>query len=644
MLSVRVMLAHKVPCQDVLHSGGALITLPHAAVPAPGARPLRGMITAFLATACLVTALSAAALLLAGCAAHGEWADGGLADADKGRVDVESAPAAVAPTETPPPPVVERPIPQASVYPLLLAEFALRRRDFNTALETYLEQAEALRDPAVSAYTTHLAQYMRREREAFRAVRLWAEIEPASVEANHTLATLLAHQGRTREALPHLAIVARSGEAAKFPVLLNGYKTLSPPQQTALDSAVQALLDEDLGDNVSLLLTHALMAHEAQQPEVAMTRLAPVFARQPYQQQALILQAQLRRARGEADPLARIEEALEADASRSGLRLQYARLLAEDDMAAARVQFEMLSEQAPQDTDLLFSLALISHELEDRVAAKAYLHQVIALNQRQNEAHFFLGQIEMDAGDREQAIAYFKQVGDGEDLIRATLNIARLQLNAGNERELARYMDELRESYPPRREQLYALEANLYSESRRDGRSLALLARAIGEYPRSDTLRYARSILYERAGDIAAAETDLRSILQRDPDNATALNALGYTLANRTERLDEARVLIEKALRLSPGEPAILDSMGWVLYHQGDYAEAIRYLARAYAKFPDPEVAAHLGEALWVSGNRTGAMKVWRGALRKDSQHLVLNETLDRLGISLQADADTTAP
>lgn len=577
--------------------------------------------------------LSAAALLLAGCAATGE------------RAAVESVPAAaVAQAETPPPPLIERAIPQASVYPLLLAEFALRRRDFNTALKTYLEQAEILRDPAVSAYTTHLAQFMQREREAFRAVRLWAEIEPASTEANHTLATLLARQGRTREALPYLAIVARNGEAAKFPVLLNGYKTLSPQQQTALDRAVQALLDEDLGDNVSLLLTHALMAQETNKPDVAMARLAPVFARQPYQQQALILQAQLRRAKGEQDPLARIEQALEADASRSGLRLQYARLLAENDMSAARDQFEILSAQAPKDTDLLFSLAMINHELKDRTAAKAYLQQVIALNKRQDEAHFFLGQIEMGAGDREQAIAHFKQVGDGEDLMSATLNIARLQLDAGNERELARYMDDLRESYPPRREQLYALEANLYSESRRDGRSLALLERAIGEYPRSDTLRYARSILYERAGDIAAAETDLRSILEHNPDDATALNALGYTLANRTERLDEARVLIEKALRLSPGEPAILDSMGWVLYRQGEYAEAIRYLARAYAKFPDPEVAAHLGEALWVSGNRTGAMEVWRGALRKDSQHLVLNETLDRLGITLQADADTTEP
>ena len=602
--------------------------LPSAAVSARGAGALGGPVAALLG----------AALLLAGCASSGELADGEPAA-------VESPPpAAVAQTETPPPALIERAIPQDSVYPLLLAEFALRRRDFTTALKTYLEQAEILRDPAVSAHTTHLAQFLRREREAFRAVRLWAEIEPDSAEANHTLATLLARQGRTREALPHLALVARSGEAAKFPVLLNRYKTLPPQQQTALDADVQALLEDDLGDNVSLLLTHALMAQEANKPELAMARLAPVFAREPYQRQALILQAQLRRARGEQDPLARIEEALEADASRSGLRLQYARLLAKDDMAAARDQFEILSTQAPHDTDLLFSLAMISHELEDGVAAKAYLRQVIALKRRQDEAYFLLGQIEMGEGDREQAIAHFKQVGDGEDLMRATLNIARLQLDAGNERELARYMDDLRASYPPRREQLYALEANLYSESRRDGQSLALLDRAIGEYPGSDTLRYARSILYERAGDIAAAETDLRSILERDPDNATALNALGYTLANRTERLDEARVLIEKALRLSPSEPAILDSMGWVLFRQGDYAEAIRYLARAYAEFPDPEVAAHLGEALWVIGNRTDAMKVWRGALRKDPQHLVLNETLDRLGISLQADADTTEP
>lgn len=559
------------------------------------------------------------------------------------------APTAAAPAQTPAttaetlatPPVPERPIPEASVYPLLVAEFALRRRDFDTALTTYLEQAEILRDPAVSAHATHLAQYLQREREAFRACRLWVELEPDNVEANGTLATLLARQGRTREALDHLAVVARAGEQAKFPVVLNRFKALSPEDQQALDTAAQALIDDDLGDDVSLLLTHALMAEEAGNAELVEQRLQPVFERDPYQHQALILEAKTRLAAGADNPLARIEEALEIDPDRSQLRLQYARLLASQNMEAARQQFELLSAEAPGNADLLFSLAMINEELGDRVASKAYLRKVLALGQREDEVYFFLGRMAIAEGNRDEAIELFQQVGDGAELTRATASIVQLRLAAGEDQVLADYMDRLRQSYPPRREQLYALEASAYNDSGRQERGLALLERAIAEFPESDNLRYARSVIYERRGDIAAAEADLRSIIARSPDNATALNALGYTLTNRTDRHDEARTLIEQALRLSPNEPAILDSMGWVLYRQGELDEAIKYLTRAYANFPDPEVAAHLGEVLWMSGNKTGAMSVWRGAMRQDPRHEVLMETLDRLGIVLQADADT---
>ncbi|MFK7829125.1 MAG: tetratricopeptide repeat protein [Congregibacter sp.] len=541
-------------------------------------------------------------------------------------------------------PVPEKAIPPNSVYPLLLAEFALRRRDFDTALNVYLQQADVLRDPAVSAHATHLAQYLRREREAFRAVRLWVELEPDNVEANGTLATLLARQGRNREALPHLAMVARSGEAAKFPVLLNRFKALSPKEQQALDDSVQALLDGDLSDNVALLLTHALMAEEVGKPAVVEARLAPVFELQPYQQQALILEAKLRLAQGAKNPLRRIEEALEADATRSQLRLQYARLLAGQDMSAAREQFEILSAEAPQNADLLFSLALLNQELNDPTAAKAYLRQVLQSDKRTDEAHYLLGQLTLRDGDTNEALQLFQQVGDGPELIKATVSIAQLHLAAGREQELGDYMDRLRESYPPRREQLFAVEANLLGDSGNDSRGLEVLSRAIGEFPNSDNLLYARSVLFERQGDIPSAEGDLRTILNRDPKNATAMNALGYTLANRTERYAEARLLIEQALRLSPNEPAILDSMGWVLFRQGELERAIQFLTRAYTSFPDPEVAAHLGEVLWMHGDTNGAMIVWRAAINKNPQHLVLNATLDRLGISLRADTDKAGP
>lgn len=538
------------------------------------------------------------------------------------------------------PPVPERPIPDESVYPLLVAEFALRRRDFDTALDTYLEQAEILQDPAVSAHATHLAQYLQREREAFRAVRLWVQLEPDNVEANSTLATLLARQGRSREALPHLAFVARAGERAKFPILLNRFKALPHDDQAGLDADVQALIDDDLGDNVSLLLTHALMAEELGRPDQVMERVEPVFALEPYQQQAVVLEAKTLVTQSDPEPFTRIEEALEADPSRSQLRLQYARLLASRDLPAAREQFERLSVESPENVDLLFSLALINQELDDMAAAKAYLRKVVARGQRTDEAYFLLGQLARSEGQFEQAVDYFQQVGDGQDLIRATMNIAQIQLAAGKEQELADYMNRLRESYPPRREQLYSLESNIYSEADRIDQGLDLLERALAEFPESENLRYARSVLHERNNNIAAAEQDLRAILAQDPENSTALNALGYTLANRTDRFEEARVLIEKALKLSPTEPAILDSMGWVLYRLGEYDEALEFLTRAYAEFPDPEVAAHLGEVLWVSGNTTGAMNIWRGAMRQDPQHAVLTETLDRLGITLQAEAE----
>jgi tetratricopeptide (TPR) repeat protein len=574
-----------------------------------------------------------AAALLGGCATTDPVDQSAGAEAQQNPAETVAA----APATPPPPPVPERPIPEASVYPLLVAEFALRRRDFDTALALYLQQAEILRDPAVSKHATNLAQYLQREREAFRAVRLWVDVEPENVEANATLATLLARQGRTLEAMPHLALVARSGEAAKWPLLLNRFKALPAAQQRALDDGVRRLLDEEFADNNSLLLTYALMAEEAGDPERALERLQPVFAREPFQAQAVLMEAKILLAAGDEAPFARLQAALEDDPQRSQLRLQYARLLTRTDMTAARQQFEILSAEAPGNTDLLFSLALLNHELKDNVAAKAYLREVLDTGERTDEAYFFLGQIAMGEADLDAALDHFRQVGDGQHFLNATANIGRILLDRARDDELADYMARLRSSYPNRGEQLYALEASLLGDAQRDERSLRLLDEAIAAYPEADNLYYARSILHERSGDIAAAERDLRAIIARDAENATALNALGYTLANRTDRLDEARSLIERALALDPNEPAILDSMGWVLFRQGDYDRALNYLTRAYASFPDPEVAAHLGEVMWVSGNTAGAMQVWRGALREDPQHRVLNETLDRLGVSLQA-------
>ena len=603
---------------------------PKDRAPRPGRRGLRRK-----RLLCLL-ALLPGSLLLGACATAPQLSATGPGDAlapEDSTVEQEAA----ALLE---PPVLERPIPPDSVYPLLVAEFALRRGEFGTALRIYLQQAEKLRDPGVSKHATNLAQYLRQDRVALRAVSQWIEIDPENLEANATRGALLAGAGQPREALRHLAFVARKDQKVNFPVILRGIKAVPGSERAGLDADIQMLLDKDLPDNLSLRLTHALLAESSGEPEDALLRLEEVFALEPYLLPALLLDARLRQVLEKDAPLARIEEALEADPARSELRLQYARLLARDDVAAARVQFERLSRESPDDSKLLFSLAMLNHELGDNTTARQNLQRVLDLGERSDEAWQFLGQIARDEGKIEEALQHFRQVGDGEELVGATVNIGNILLEAERDDEFSSYMLRLRQSYPRRREQLYGLEANLFSGSGREARGLELLNEAIGEYPQSDDLYYSRSILLERSGDIDAAERDLRSILARDPNNATALNALGYTLANRTARYAEAQQLIEKALALQPNEPAILDSMGWVLFQLGEHERSLEFLARAYARFPDPEVAAHLGEVMWATGDTSGAMAVWRNAYEQDPSHQVLNDTLQRLGVDLNDSAE----
>lgn len=536
--------------------------------------------------------------------------------------------APAAPVEIP-----ERAIPQESLYPLLVAEFALRRRAYEVALDQYMAQATILEDASVSAHTTHLAQFMQREPEALEAVEQWVALEPDNIEANNTLATLLVRRGRTVEALPYVAVVARSGSQTSFPMLLNGFRQLSPEQQAELVDGINSLAAE-FPDDPQLILTQALIHEELGQNQQALEKLDQLFEIEPYQQQAVLLEAKLLVEAGNKDPFKRMRKALDQNPEDSRLRLQYARLLTREDMDAARKQFEILSVQNPEDADLLFSLALINRETGDNLAAQAYLRQMIDLDERADEAHYYLGRIAEDEGDLKGALYQYKQVQGGRDFLSANNRIGRILIEAGEVEQSHQYFSVLRDKQPEQREPLYGLEAELLKSVDLLDASLAILNQGLSEFPDSSTLLYSRSMLGEEMGDLAVMESDLRTILAKDPDNATALNALGYTLANHTDRYVEARDLIARALVLQPGEPAILDSMGWVLYRQGEYEESIKYLRQAYDKFPDPEVAAHLGEVLWISGDEEAAMEIWQDALLKDPEHKVLVATIKRLGVT----------
>lgn len=563
-------------------------------------------------------AIAFSTMLLAACASTG------LEPEETALPEASPAPAEAA--------TVERPIPADSVYPLLLAEFALRRRAYDTALDTYLEQSQILRDAGVARHTTHLAQFTRKDRETLEAAQLWLELQPENLEANNTAATLLARQHRPLEALPHLTVVARSGAQANFPIVLQGFKQLPAGEQRELVNELNGLSAE-FPQDPALLLTQALVHAEFEQYLQAQEKLDALFVVEPYQHQALLLEARVRISSQSSSPFARIERALRINPEDSLLRLEYARLLTSTDMAAARGQFEILSAQNPQDADLLLSLALINRETGDDLAARAYLRQALTLGRRTDEAHYYLGRIAEDRGDTAEAIYHYKQVGDSRQYMSANQRLGQIVIEAGQLAESRAWFTSQRRAVPTRSEQLYNLEADLLRSAGELTASLEVLNTGLQEFPDSTALLYARSMLGEQQDNLALLESDLRAILARDPNNATALNALGYTLADRTDRIDEAYALISRALELDPDEPAILDSMGWVLYRRGEYELAVQYLTQAYAAFPDPEVASHLGEALWANGEQEQALKIWQGALLQAPEHPILLKTLQRLGI-----------
>jgi len=534
----------------------------------------------------------------------------------------------------------ERAFPAESVYPLLVAEFAIRRQDYQTALDNYLEQSSILEDSGIASHTTHLAQFMQKDAQSLRAAQLWLEQEPDNLEAHNTAATLLARSRRPVQALPHMSFVARSGKQANFPLLLQGFDQIAATDQSQLVQGLNELALE-FPEDPALLLTLALVNTEFNQYEQALGRLDSLFKVEPYQHQALLLEARILTQTEAKKPFARIKRTLKTNPEDSRLRLEFARLLTNIDIDAAREQFEVLSLQSPDDADLLLSLALINREIGDNVVAVTYLEQILATGKRTDEAHYYLGRIAEEEKQLQQALANYMQIGDSRQYLAANQRIGQILVSEGQLEDSHSWFVQQRQRVPSRSEQLFGIEAEVLSSEGALQASLEVLNAGIDAYPDSASLRYARSMLGQQQSDIAMMEADLRAILARDPNNATALNALGYTLADQTDRLDEAHSLISRALELDPAEPAILDSMGWVLFRKGEIDQSIDYLTRAYAAFPDPEVAAHLGEVLWMNGDTEKARQIWQGALLKAPNHSVLQETLLRLGVT---DLNTLPP
>jgi tetratricopeptide (TPR) repeat protein len=266
-------------------------------------------------------------------------------------------------------------------------------------------------------------------------------------------------------------------------------------------------------------------------------------------------------------------------------------------------------------------------------AAREHLEALRRLGERPNDVAFLLGQVEEDAGNNDAALALYGEVR-GQNRTNAQVRIARLYAKDGDVQRARELFQQLRDQYPSQTAAYYLIEGEMLRDQNLEEQALGVYNLALGEEPDNADLLYARAMLAVGMGQVASLERDLRRILTADPDHVDALNALGYTLADRTDRIDAAEALIERALQLRPDDPAILDSMGWVLYRKGQPAAAEGFLRRALEHGFDAEIAAHLGEVLWTLGRQEEARSVWGHALDEAPEHEYLLRVLSRFRFS----------
>lgn len=527
----------------------------------------------------------------------------------------------------------ETPIPEDNLLPLLQAEFALRARDYSQAVALLTEQAALLTDPALARRALRLAEFVTdAERAAAMAVRL-VELDPADGAAQAAASAWLSRTGRPVAALEFAGNAYELGHPVNVATTLGNYEQMDDDSKAAIAEALHDLAARWPDDN-EIAIASSLLARLEQDWRRAESFLLPVLERSPEDVRAIMLWTQLQLDQSVPNPLQRLEDAVAAFPANQELRLQYARLLgSEGDYTDAREQFALLLEVDPTNPELLSTAALLDFELEFFDAAQLKFEQLIALGERPDEAHYYIGRIEMSRDRYPEAIESFAQVGPSREFRDAKARAATLLADTAFASDIRDFFEAQRRAFPGNAEQLFLLEADALRDW--DGEALKAYDRGLTAFPRSFSLLYGRAMVHEADGELTAMETDLRRILEQDPNHAATLNALGYTLTNHTERYEEAADLIERALALSPGDPAILDSLGWVYYKLGQLAQSEALLRQAHQAFPDPEVAAHLGEVLWIQGKQIEARDIWLDGLSRAPDHSIILEAVQRLGAEM---------
>jgi tetratricopeptide (TPR) repeat protein len=376
----------------------------------------------------------------------------------------------------------------------------------------------------------------------------------------------------------------------------------------------------------------AVAASSAALPARALAEARRALELRPDWEPAALLEAQLLARDSNAEAVVALDRFVARNPGARDVRLHLARaLIGEARYGEARAHFDRLLKEAPNSQEIIFPAAILALQQNDAARADTLLRQLLTLEfPDPGVARYYLGQIAEQRQRVDEAIGFYAAVGPGEQYLPAQLRVARLLADRGEVDTALVRLHEAKPRNAQEKSQLLTAEAQLLRDAKRPREAFALLSNELAQQPADPELLYETALLAEKIDRIDLLEKHLRRLIELKPDSAQAYNALGYSYADRNIRLPEARTLIEKALSLLPDDPFVLDSLGWVLYRQGDLAGARAQLERAYSLRNDPEIAAHLGEVLWMQDRRDEARRLWRDAANRSPGNDVLADALKR--------------
>lgn len=508
---------------------------------------------------------------------------------------------------------------QDILYRLLLAEIALQRGQFNVAITHYVDLARAINDLRLIDRATQIAVYANDITIAEEMAEMWLELVPQASRPHKILATIALDQGDITKAMQHLDMIFAAGKNYDIEQKLWIAANLSEGSQNrdTLKSVLRTLMAGHQDDTGALFAYAQILARLEALPETR-TILEKLITMQPHNENISIAYVTLLNRLGQREQaLQWLRRTLEDNDDNLGLRIFYARLLADNKyFHEARQQFEALLAKDPGNPNVLLSVGLLYlHENQLDNANKVFT-RLLEIEKYTNDASYYLARIAEERASTRQAIDWYRKVSSDGNYFEAQIRIGLLLAKQNKLQEAQAHLRNIYASNQQESDTLIMAEVEILSMAERYQEAMDIYNKVLEDRYDADLL-YARAMLAGKMGTLNILERDLLLILENDPNDARALNALGYTLADKTDRYDEAYELIKRAIEISPDEHHIIDSMGWVLYRRGQLDAAAEFLHKAMTKQEDPEIAAHLGEVLWMKGDRAAACKVWESSLKK---------------------------